>query len=659
MLLSAVIRHFGSIICQLRCLRVLLYRIRILTTVVMADSKLKDDQGVMVAAMAYRVKYRKHLPDGSFPKVPVRVETMGVHKMNRGGVYPSGVRCRSLCQGTFAAGFVKEELSHACIAVEEVPVDEIIRSRGPHNPHMVSASTYNAEQTAKDELLATCFVPPYDDVRYMLLSHNHMMLIVRAFLSGAKWDLPETANGIKICDGDGRLSVTVVTGFDNGKELGEVIADGIPTEILSWKMDVEEPNAASLISQALNSPHELGMRTTELTAVAVLKGEIIVQMGKDLSQRVAFKTVRDRVRTQLQAATDDPDLPEVFEFLISNGVGKNVYIDKLLEWTQTFVDSKKRQLRFSAFAPVNKMCAEAVWARMAVVKRAYRKPPTAGFCPSPEPLWGDISWTHMQRLEELLRFFHVSCKDNVDSLAPQSRIQLMGNIDITAAEAFIMAYDTKSKSKPSDSKIKEALLGATKKYLEPLGLGHWDIVESTMGEGRADWICFKKDEAPSPDATDAATTSPIKSATTVIQFDEVSGKPLNKQVSFTVEENEEKKKDEPSKLPWREWLGGCGSTMGNKQADMASAVAALHCVHTEFRVANQPVEVWLVEGHTRVTATSNVTAGELMLPPCNPHKMCVHETSVHPFAAEITMSVMKSTEKLLEPSQKKKNKKKT
>ena len=79
-----------------------------------------------------------------------------------------------------------------------------------------------------------------------------------------------------------------------------------------------------------------------------------------------------------------------------------------------------------------------------------------------------------------MRFFHVSCKDTVDSLAPQSRIQLMGNIGITAADAFIMAYDTKSKSKPSDSKIKEALLGATNTYLEPLGLGLWDIVESTM-----------------------------------------------------------------------------------------------------------------------------------------------------------------------------------
>ena len=87
----------------------------------MADSTKKDDQGLMVEAMAFRVKYRKQCQDGSFRKVPVRVEDMGVHNMNRGGVYPSGGRCKSLCQQTFKDGFMKEEVNHACIAVEEMP----------------------------------------------------------------------------------------------------------------------------------------------------------------------------------------------------------------------------------------------------------------------------------------------------------------------------------------------------------------------------------------------------------------------------------------------------------------------------------------------------------------------------------------------------------
>ncbi len=66
----------------------------------------------------------------------------------------------------------------------------------------------------------------------------------------------------------------------------------------------------------------MALRTTELTAVAVMKGEIIIQLSKDVGQRVVFQTVRDRVRAQLDIAADDPDLPELFDFMISVGVGK-------------------------------------------------------------------------------------------------------------------------------------------------------------------------------------------------------------------------------------------------------------------------------------------------------------------------------------------------
>ena len=212
---------------------------------------------------------------------------MGVHKKNRGGVYPSGIRCKSLCVEVLEAGFLKEEVNHACIVVEEAPVEEIIRSRGAG---MVSASTFNAENSSKDELLSTCFQAPYDDVRHMLLSHNHMMLVMRAFLTQAKGDLPEDVEkNIIFCDSDGRLSLTAVAASANGRELAEVITEGLQCEILSWQMDFEEPNAASIISQALNQPAQNAMRTTELTAVAVLKGEIILQ-SKNITQTVMFES---------------------------------------------------------------------------------------------------------------------------------------------------------------------------------------------------------------------------------------------------------------------------------------------------------------------------------------------------------------------------------
>ena len=107
--------------------------------------------------------------------------------------------------------------------------------------------------------------------------------------------------------------------------------EGLTCETLGWTIDVEEPTASSVISQALNTGNELALQTTELTAIAVLKGEIIVHMGKDLSQRVAFQTVRDAVRKELGSAADDPDLPNIFDFLINAGVG-NTFVEHLLEF---------------------------------------------------------------------------------------------------------------------------------------------------------------------------------------------------------------------------------------------------------------------------------------------------------------------------------------
>ena len=62
------------------------------------------------------------------------------------------------------------------------------------------------------------------------------------------------------------------------------------TDDATWNMDVEEPNPASVISKALNTPQEMASRTTELTAVAVPNGELIAQMGNEVSQRIAYQT---------------------------------------------------------------------------------------------------------------------------------------------------------------------------------------------------------------------------------------------------------------------------------------------------------------------------------------------------------------------------------
>ena len=63
--------------------------------------------------------------------------------------------------------------------------------------------------------------------------------------------------GIAYCDRSGKLSVAEVARSQNGKELAELLEEWFLCEVLSWKMDAEEPTAATIISQALNKGSEL------------------------------------------------------------------------------------------------------------------------------------------------------------------------------------------------------------------------------------------------------------------------------------------------------------------------------------------------------------------------------------------------------------------
>ena len=275
---------------------------------------------LMCQAAAWRVKYRDMKSPGG-EKIKARVENFGVHRKNRAGAYPTGIRCKELCEQVLTSGFWKEEFSHQLVAVEEMPLAEA-SGRGID---VLSGSAYNKAASLKDDLLKACFQEPRGNVMYSLLSHNHMALVLLAIIGKAKWDLPKLGT-INFCDDGGRLSVAAVAATENGKELLEIVNEGVDCEVLSWKMDVEEPTAASVISAALNKCSDFAMRTTEWSAMFTLRGGIIAASGS-LAQRVAFASVVERTHLELDSAASDPDLDKLFDFLISIGVGVNAFFD--------------------------------------------------------------------------------------------------------------------------------------------------------------------------------------------------------------------------------------------------------------------------------------------------------------------------------------------
>jgi hypothetical protein len=577
----------------------------------------------MIAGMAWRVKYRKLDSDGNVLRMKLPLPTLGVHPKNRGGVYAAGLRCKNLNTEVIESGFVKEEVDHQGVAVEETPFEHV-KQRGSDYE---TGKAYNKNQSSKDELLETCFREPYDDVRHMLLAHNTIMLVLRAWLTQAKWDIPfDEKRQITYCDDMGRLSVTAVAAHKNGKELEVALRDGFLAEILSWKMDLEEPTAASTISQALNKGHELALRTTELTAVAVLKGEILLQ-SKNVSQKVLFQSVRDQVRRELGGAADDPDLIEVFEFLISLGVGKNSYVDHLEEFTKLFVNSKFRQLRFLAFANANLIPDECPLIKVALIKRAYRKKPNNGFCPSPEADWGKYPKTELKDLEDLLRFFHRNCSDVFANMTTQSRGKMLGNIDVTCTDAFYAAKQAKKNAQ----KIRESLLEVTVAHAKEL-----NVAERAVP--KCPWIDFSKANK-SETEKEKANEDSLKMAPRIILFDEKTGSQLTAQDEIA---QKDKAQNVPVKLPWKQWLKksqSCGALEGDK----ASAVAALEVLHDSFNEAEANVEIWNLDGKIFATTPAVAEQHSIWLPPCIPKQSKVFEASEHPCAIKILQKVMKTT----------------
>ena len=86
---------------------------------------------------------------------------------------------------------------HPFVALEDMPAD-IVRGRGKDNP---TGLAYNKMASEKDDLLATCFAPSYNDAHHMLLAHCHMLLSLRTFLTRPTWDLPvDLDRDITYCD---------------------------------------------------------------------------------------------------------------------------------------------------------------------------------------------------------------------------------------------------------------------------------------------------------------------------------------------------------------------------------------------------------------------------------------------------------------------------
>ena len=296
---------------------------------------------------------------------------MGVHQANRGGQYPNADTVKNLLCKIIKTGFSENEANHEGVCVESIPC---------HEPNAVAASYLKFNLlNATHAFYEKCFTPQ-DDVMYGLLSHNHLMLGLKCIQNGANWRLgDEWRSKVHV---DGAWNCKAVEAVD--AEIANVLKNGLRMEVLSWQIHTEEPTACSLISQALNKAQSMALKTSELTAMAVLTGAVTRAKETAVADEVAYESCKEALRGELDSYVDMPGFVDLFEFVVNMGASDGIFIPELLDFATKFVDSKKKQLSLAAFAVVNKIPNNLSHVKMALVMRAYRLKANRTWCPVPE-----------------------------------------------------------------------------------------------------------------------------------------------------------------------------------------------------------------------------------------------------------------------------------
>ena len=258
--------------------------------------------------------------------------------------------------------------------------------------------------------------------------------------------------------------------------------------------------------------------------------------------------------------------------------------------------------------------------KIAIVKRAYRKPANGTWCADPEHLWLVFPKAAMDSAEQLLRFVHTNvAKTAVAAEWDHSKKTVwLGNADISITEGFA-TVSAQYKSTPPVDKARGAMLNGL------AAMKGFDVTvfkEAPPGSPWNEWIKFGNAVAAgtSQTAVAAGTSQTAVEADTnakvsVLRFEERTGVMRNEQVKF----ESCAKTSIHIELPWKEWHEQ-NASLGATQADKASALVLLENIHHRWDVSSVDVKIMLDDGKPSVVAGSKVKTNAIMLPPCIPNK---------------------------------------
>ena len=302
-------------------------------------------------AAAYRVKYGR---EGGPIRIPI--EQVGFHPRNRDGQPPNGSRCSELFKDILAVGFDAEDADSGGIVVEVRPGCTLIHE---FNRDACDGDPFHAAMGGG------C-------VSYGSLSHSHLHQSLRNIRGGGHCTIPEVSEF-------GKHSLAKLRSVD--PPFARAAETGLLWNILSWAIEVEEPDACAIIQAAANAKNSMSLMRHEMQAMGAL-----IQYTADsaLAERaLSLDAARWKLKATCPEFASDPHFLELYVFVIDLGAGAASFLPDLRAFHERFVDPKIRRLRLIDFAAMNQFPNDMPYLKVAGIKFAYACDPRLvlhGFC---------------------------------------------------------------------------------------------------------------------------------------------------------------------------------------------------------------------------------------------------------------------------------------
>ena len=293
------------------------------------------DTQIIKQSIALRAKWRAN-PEISGPTFKTLSPAMVVpHPQNR---YVSTLRTKQLVGSIVKDACDVDEANSSAVAVEENP---------NLTPDSEKTLQMQFQARSRDVDMAT-FIDRYYAAGGSL-SHGHFNCGMRNIIcSKAGCECPTLhGDGEKQCKCPAQSILNSAGTYSLGKlqrrdrAWHDLCLTGLTWEMLSFKMDLLEPDAALVIAIALNKKNALAMKTGALE----IWNTLVKLCNPDpTSGLTPYEPIRDRMIELYGADADTPAFLQMFRLILDFGGADSPHLRDLGEFTAVLVNPKLRKL---------------------------------------------------------------------------------------------------------------------------------------------------------------------------------------------------------------------------------------------------------------------------------------------------------------------------